>query len=163
MLLDRCFAPSDVPEQASRVFEQRYDEVCCDQSRILAEVEETIAGLARSGVRMGVCTNKPTSFSRKILEHLGVAELFGAIVGPDLAGARKPDAAHVDYVLRSMGAEASASLFVGDMPIDVRAARNAGLDVAVLATGSSDEETLRGERPDFFLARFSELLGIVRS
>lgn len=161
VLLSRCFAPGDVPREASGVFEERYDLICCEQSRILSEVEETIAGLARSGVRMGVCTNKPTSFSRKILEHLGVAELFGAIVGPDLAGARKPDAAHVDYVLASIAAEHSGALFVGDMPIDVRAARNAGIDVAVIATGSSDEDSLRREHPDFVLARFSELTGIV--
>jgi phosphoglycolate phosphatase-like HAD superfamily hydrolase len=47
------------------------------------------------------------------------------------------------------------------MPIDVRAARNAGVDVAVIATGSSSAETLRQESPDFFLQRFSDLVEVV--
>lgn len=162
VLLSRCFSPEPVPADAGRVFEERYDEVCCDQSRILAEVSQTIAALATGGIRMGVCTNKPTSFSRKILEHLGVAGQFESIVGPDLAGARKPDARHVEYVLETLHAEPSNALFVGDMPIDVHAARNAGLDVAVIATGSASAESLQRESPDFFLKRFSELVEIVR-
>jgi phosphoglycolate phosphatase len=162
-LLRRCFGDGSVPAEAGRIFEDRYDAVCCAGSRMLEEVEVTLGQLARRGVRMGVCTNKPTGFSRKILEHLGVAAHFAAIVGPDLAGARKPDAAHVDFVLSSISADPGESLFVGDMPIDVRAARNAGLDVAVIATGSSSPEDLRRETPDFFLDRFSELMELVRS
>ena len=37
----------------------------------------------------------------------------------------------------------SEALFVGDMPIDVHAARNSGMDVAVVSTGSSTPEALQ--------------------
>lgn len=161
-LLEQVF-PNPVPPTAREVFEQRYDRVCCDLSRLLDGVGTTLDALSRAGLRMAVCTNKPTYFSRKILTHLGVAHHFRAIVGPDLAGARKPDAAHLRYTLRAAGCDAGDSLYVGDMPIDIHAAHNSGMDVAAIATGSSTREALLASTPDFFLEQFSDLIAVARS
>lgn len=160
-LLQRAFESERLPQSVQVAFESRYDEICCGESKVLADVEATLDELKRLDVVMAVCTNKPTSFSRKILEFLDLARHFRAIVGPDLAGARKPDAQHLLRTLESTGFEAAEALFVGDMPIDVHAARNSGIDVAVVATGSSSSDQLRAAHPDHYLERFSDLLGIV--
>ncbi|HXH41627.1 MAG TPA: HAD-IA family hydrolase [Thermoanaerobaculia bacterium] len=160
-LLQRAFDTTDVPRSVKEAFESRYDEICCQESTILADVEATLSTLHGLGVAMAVCTNKPTSFSKKILTFLKLAPFFRAIVGPDLAGARKPDAQHVLHTLASTGCAASHALFVGDMPIDVHAARNGGIDVAVVATGSSTAEALKASRPDHYLERFSDLVKVV--
>ncbi len=161
-LLQRAFERTDVSRKVIDSFEARYDEVCCAGSRVLAEVEATLRELADLGVEMAVCTNKPTVFSRKILDFLELSHYFRAIVGPDMAGARKPDAQHLAYTLQAVQCGDDEALFVGDMPIDVRAARNSGIDVAVVATGSSTREQLAASEPDHFLDRFSDLLKIVR-
>lgn len=163
LLLQRALATDDVPERVRKAFELRYDAICCTQSTVLAEVETTLDELDAMGVVMSVCTNKPTFFSRKILDFLGLSRHFRAIVGPDLAGARKPDRRHVLYTLEATGCTARESLFVGDMPIDVEAARGAGVDVAVVISGSSSTEQLEAARPDHFLGLFSDLVSIVRS
>jgi phosphoglycolate phosphatase len=160
-LLRRAFNADTVPRSVKDAFESRYDEICCQESTILADVETTLETLLGLGVAMAVCTNKPTSFSKKILTFLKLAPYFRAIVGPDLAGARKPDAQHVLHTLEATACAASDALFVGDMPIDVHAARNSGMDVAVLATGSSTAEALQASRPDHYLERFSDLVRVV--
>ena len=160
-LLQRAFDTTDVPRRVKDAFESRYDEICCQESTILADVEATLETLHGLGVAMAVCTNKPTSFSKKILTFLELAPYFRAIVGPDLAGARKPDARHVLHTLETTECAASDTLFVGDMPIDVHAARNSGIDVAVVATGSSTAEALKASRPDHYLERFSDLVKVV--
>ena len=160
-MLRRAFETDQVPQSAKIAFEERYDEICCAESRVLDDVAETIAALHALGVAMAVCTNKPTPFSKKILEFLELAPFFRAIVGPDLAGARKPDARHVLHTLEATACGAGDALFVGDMPIDVHAARNSGIDVAVVPTGSSTPEALRAARPDHYLDRFSDLLAVV--
>lgn len=161
-LLERCFDGS-VPSGAHDHFVRVYDEVCCDRSRLLEEVAETLGRLDEIGVAMSVCTNKPTSFSRKILEALGAAKYFDAIVGPDLAGAKKPDARHVLHALEATGHPKEKALFVGDMPIDIHAARAAGMNVAAIPTGSADYEPLSASGPDYMLRRFSELFDLVHS
>ena len=160
-LLRRAFTVDEVPRSVKDAFESRYDEICCQESTILADVNATLSTLHGLGVVMAVCTNKPTSFSKKILTFLQLAPYFRAIVGPDLAGARKPDAQHVMHTLEATGCAVSEAVFVGDMPIDVHAARNSGIDVAVVATGSSTAEALRAAKPDHYLERFGDLVRVV--
>ncbi|MEA2236382.1 MAG: phosphoglycolate phosphatase [Thermoanaerobaculia bacterium] len=163
MLLRRSFDTEDVPRSAHDGFESRYDEICCEKSTILADVESTLKTLQSLGVVMAVCTNKRTSLSKKILTFLQLAPYFSAIVGPDLAGASKPDSRHVLFALETTSCPIAEALFVGDMPIDVRAARNSGMDVAVIATGSSSGEELIASKPDFVLERFSDLVMVVKN
>jgi len=162
MLMERAFG-GDVPDTATEAFESRYDEVCCEQSRVLSDVEPTLRALSGLNVSMAVCTNKPTAFSRKILEFLNLASFFEAIVGPDVAGARKPQAEHVLRTLEATRCTPAEALFVGDMPIDVEAAHNSGIDAAVVATGSSTSSALRAARPDHYLDRLADLVEIVRN
>lgn len=160
-LLQRAFERAEIPRRTVNAFESRYDEVCCQESKVLADVEVTLERLASLGVEMAVCTNKPTVFSKKILDFLELSRYFRAIVGPDAAGARKPEARHLLVTLESVRCTPKEALFVGDMPIDVRAARNSGIDIAVVATGSSTREQLAAADPDHLLERFSDLIKIV--
>ena len=161
-LLQKAFERAELSHSIVQAFESRYDDICCAESRVLSEVEVTLRELHQLGVSMAVCTNKPTVFSKKILDFLELSHYFRAIVGPDVAGARKPEARHLDVTLAATECPREEALFVGDMPIDVRAARNSGIDVAVVATGSSTREQLTASYPDHFLERFSDLLKIVR-
>jgi phosphoglycolate phosphatase-like HAD superfamily hydrolase len=50
---------------------------------------------------------------------------------------------------------------VGDKPADISTGRGAGARVAVVTYGYGDLESLRSGAPDFFLARFDQLVDIV--
>jgi len=99
----------------------------------------------------------------EILDFPGIARFFEAIVGPDLAGARKPDPRHVRYAREATGCWPEETLFVGDMLIDIEAARNAGIDIAVIPTGSTEAAVLREAHADYFLEKFSDISVIVRT
>jgi phosphoglycolate phosphatase-like HAD superfamily hydrolase len=47
------------------------------------------------------------------------------------------------------------------MPIDIEAARNAGIPVATIATGSASLDELRAREPDFMLERLHDLVAVV--
>ena len=161
-LLQRAFERTELPRSIVQAFVARYVVICCAVSRVLADGDVTLHELHELGVAMAVCSNKPTVFSKKILDFLGLSRYFRAIVGPDIAGARKPEARHLAVTLESVACSREEALFVGDMPLDVRAARNSGIDVAVVATGSSTREQLTASGPDHFLERFSDLIKLVR-
>jgi 2-phosphoglycolate phosphatase/molybdopterin-guanine dinucleotide biosynthesis protein MobB len=161
-LLERTFPPQ-YPASVRETFERHYDQVCCDQSKVLDDVAETLADIQGLGMRMAVCTNKPTRFSEKILHHLGLDRWLVATVGPDLAGARKPDGRHLLETLARMGREPGEALFVGDMPIDVATARSAGTAVAAITTGISSVSDLERARPDHLLHSFSDLRALLAS
>lgn len=98
-------------------------------------VTDALDALARAGVAMTICSNKPQALCEKILSDLGLVGNFRAIIGsqPDLP--RKPDQAGAMRALAAMGADCTNSLFVGDSAVDVATATNAGLDLALVAWG----------------------------
>lgn len=162
VLLSRCFDGEPCNAERLDRFHAAYDEVCCEESVLLPDTELTLQALFESGVSMAVCTNKPTHFSNRIIEHLGISHFFKAVVGPDLAGSQKPDGRHLQFTIARAGAEPSGALYVGDMPVDIATARACSIPVAVIATGSSSIEDLREQAPDYVLEKFSDLTSIVR-
>ena len=98
-------------------------------------VAEVLVELKQRECRLGVCTNKPVRLSERLLEEVGLAPYFDAVVGGDSLGVRKPDPGHVIATIEQLGARCEASVMVGDSLNDVRAARGAGIPVIVVSFG----------------------------
>jgi phosphoglycolate phosphatase len=94
--------------------------------------------LAADGATFVVCTNKRTDLAIALLDALGLSPRFGAIIGPDVAGAAKPDARHLLHALAAVGGSAARAVMVGDAATDVGVARNAGVPSIALSFGYSD-------------------------
>src|SRR5437763_699979 len=45
-LLERAFGGADVPRSAQVAFETRYDDICCGESKVLADVQSTLEALS---------------------------------------------------------------------------------------------------------------------
>jgi 2-phosphoglycolate phosphatase len=133
------------PEHAEtgvRLFREHYAGVYAEATSVLPGALHTIRELGSRGYRMAVASNKLARFGRPILEHLGMAEFFRAIEGPDTAGATKPDPSMIDRCLRAMGVAKEEAVYVGDMVMDVETASRAGVSVVLVPGGSSDREDL---------------------
>ena len=165
LLLRRAFRPMPFRAGARRRSRSRYDAICCEQSRVLEDVEDTLTDLDALGVSMAVCTNKPTAFSRKILEFLELAHFFCDIVGPDTAGARNPAAQHVLRTLEATqlhsrrGRSSSATC----RSTSTRPRTTAAWQSAVVATGTASSGALKAANPEHYLDRLADLVQIVRS
>lgn len=124
---------------------------------VLPEVRETLLELRARGLKLAICSNKPLPMTERLLHETGLASLFSAVLGPESVPRRKPDPDMLLEACRRLGTEPDRSLYVGDMTIDIAAARAGGLFVAVIPGGHSADQ-LRGAGPDRLLTRFSELL-----
>lgn len=106
-------------------------------TRLFPGALELLDALRRQDVRLGVCTNKPEAVTRAILSELGVAGLFGTVVGGDTVGAKKPDPGPVLAALERLHCGPADALMVGDSAADAGAARAAGVAVIVVSFGYS--------------------------
>ncbi|MBC01170.1 MAG: phosphoglycolate phosphatase [Rhodobacteraceae bacterium] len=84
------------------------------------------AWLHRRGHRLAVVTNKPEAFSREIVEHFGLDEMFTVVVGGDTCATRKPDPEMLFHACRELGVAPEDAILVGDSPADVNAALAGG-------------------------------------
>ena len=87
-------------------------------------VPEALGALAARGHALGICTNKPIGPCRHVLEHLGLLDLFGTVLGGDSLPARKPDPAPLEAALDALGA--GPAVYVGDSEVDAETAQRAG-------------------------------------
>ncbi len=104
-------------------------------SRPFPHAIEAMDALQAAGARLAVCTNKRTDLSIQLLEALGLAGRFGAIVGSDAVQARKPDPGHFLETVARAGGDPQRALMVGDTIADVEAARGAGAPCILVAFG----------------------------
>jgi len=89
--------------------------------------------LRDAGWRLGICTNKPERPARLLLEHFGLMDRFGSLVGGDTLPVRKPDPAPLRHALAGLGTE--RGLYIGDSEVDAATARAAGLPFALFTGG----------------------------
>jgi phosphoglycolate phosphatase len=129
-------------------------------SRPYPKVPETLDHLAASGVRIGLCTNKPQALTELLLAELNLTRHFLAIYGPDKTTARKPDGRHILDVLHALKGDPLRAVMVGDGPVDVEAARNAKIPVIVMSHGYTPVAP-HALGADAVLDDFAELPGAV--
>ncbi len=132
-------------EQAQRAFDSAYAQANGRHSRLYDGVESGLRQLHDRGLPLAVVTNKPHAFSVALLQSLGVADRFAAIVGGDSTPLRKPRALPLLHACVQLGITPAAALMVGDSPIDVAAARAANCRVVCVTYGYT-----RGQDPREF-------------
>ena len=96
-------------------------------------VMSCLRALGAAGVRLGLCTNKPTGPTQVVLDHFDLAPIFGAIVCGDTLPVRKPDPAPLHEAMARL--DVRTCLYVGDSEVDAETARRAGMPFALFTEG----------------------------
>lgn len=100
--------------------------------RVYPEVPEVLEALRARGLRLAVVSNFDTRLP-PLLDALGLATFFDAVVCSGEAGAAKPDGAIFARALAALGVEASEALHVGDSgEADYEGARAAGIEALLV-------------------------------
>jgi phosphoglycolate phosphatase len=162
-LIERGFGttgglPAPLPD-LTREFIELYEARIARETRTFPGVVETLERFKAAGLKMGVCTNKTTHLSRRLLDELDLSRFFTSVVGGD-GPARKPDRRHLEATMRELDAGAGDSLMVGDSMNDVAVARNAGVKVVAVTFGYTAIPP-RELGADRVIDRFDELTDVV--
>lgn len=88
-----------------------------------------------SGMRLGICTNKPTDPAQQICERLDIAKYFDVITGAEPDVAKKPDPASLLRSIARLDAQPADTLYVGDSSIDFYTAQNASVPFRLFSAG----------------------------
>ena len=144
------------PGPAHERFLALYEAAPAARTRPYPGVPATLAALRRAGCRLAVCTNKPQRATEAVLEALGLASSFDAVLGGDALPVRKPDPAHVRGALAALGSGPERGAMIGDGENDAAAGRGAGLPVVLMTYGYA-HAPLESLGADALLDRFADL------
>ena len=146
------------PPGALERFVSIYDQGLLNHTRAydgMSRALEQVSAVAE----MAVLTNKLRRATVKILEGLGLARFFGQIGGVDGPYPPKPAPDGLQVLMARVAVAPAETLLVGDSPVDLHTARNAGARICMARYGfgfvDMPPEDLRGD--ELFINRPAEL------
>ncbi|MEG4287132.1 HAD family hydrolase [Microcoleus sp. A006_D1] len=127
--------------------------------------KELLRLASKSGLSLGVFSNKHVSFVNLFLKKLRIHSFFDLIVGDDGQIIQKPNPSVFYSIIKPLFPELDNSqvLMVGDTPVDLLFAKNAGIDVCWAAYGYGDRAECLALEPTFAIDNISELAAIVQN
>jgi phosphoglycolate phosphatase len=132
-------------------FLEHYDERLLVHTRLYDGTREALEALAPRAT-LAILTNKPQRPTERILDGLAIAHFFRWTVGGDTPHGRKPDPAGLHHLMAAAGAEAAATVMVGDSAIDLRTARAAGTRICLVRYGFGFQTAAAELRGDELIA-----------
>jgi pyrophosphatase PpaX len=125
-------------------------------------VVNVVRELKRDGIATGLVTSKNRSGALRGLTLAQLESLMDVMVCADEVENPKPHPEPVEKAVRLLGADPATTVYVGDSIHDMRSGRAAGVRTAAVLWGPFGRGHLEGARPDYWLERPADLLGLVR-
>lgn len=154
MLLDRAFehklGESEL-DKAFEMFKSKYDEILTDNAYIYDGITQALDEIKGKGIRLAVVTNKPHRSAVLMLENLFGKNYFDIIIGAEEDKPKKPDPYSLNLALERLDCKASQAIYFGDSDIDVKTAKNAGVEAVACSWGFRSFESLLSASPSVII------------
>jgi phosphoglycolate phosphatase len=143
-------------------FLAHYDPHLLDHTVPYPGMVETL-DVVLANLPMAVLTNKPARATEVMLEGLGLRRFFREVIGGDTAFGRKPAPAGLLHLAAAAAIAPARVLMVGDSPVDLATARNAGTQICLARYGFGYRfapEDFRGD--ELFIDSPGDLVDLIR-
>ena len=111
-------------------------------------VQEMLDALVQGDMPLGLMTGKGRPAADITLRKLGWQGVFGSVVTGEDVTRQKPDAEGVLLAAEELGIAAEHCVYIGDMPVDIEAGRNAGMVTIAAGWHGYYQDRLRLSTPD---------------
>ena len=129
-------------EQVLSFYKPWYDAHCLIKTKPYDGILQLMETLRADGVSQAIISNKPDSAVQELAEAF-FPGLMDVVIGESPAVKRKPSPDTVLAAASQMGLMASDCVYIGDTEVDLKTARNAGMDCIPVSWGFRTEEQLR--------------------
>lgn len=124
-------------------------------------VAEVLATLHREGYAMAIATSRLTDSLMLFMRAHAIDGYFSYTVGSDSVEHHKPSAEPANKILAALGTAPAEAIVVGDMPVDILMAHNAGITAVGVTYGNATREELIAASADYVIDDIRELHAIL--
>jgi len=165
--LDGCFEalyPDEAKETIQlcaetyrRIFQEN---LLTMKPQVFQKVKETLSMLKEQGYTLTIASSRWHKSLSELIHDLDIAEFISYLVGADDVEKAKPNPEPVIKTLAAMGADASQTLVVGDMNVDILMGLNAGAMTCGVTYGNGTRKELEDAGADYIINSIDELIEI---
>jgi pyrophosphatase PpaX len=124
-------------------------------------VVDAIREIKAAGIQTGLVTSKNRQGAVKGLTLVGLEALMDVLVCADEVTNPKPHPEPVEKAVALLGADPSATVYVGDSIHDMHSGRAAGVKTAAALWGPFGRAHLESAAPDFWLETPADLVSLL--
>lgn len=146
-------------ETYRQIFTERRKELMPD---LFPGVKETLEALRKRGYRMTIATSRLTDSLMLFMRHHGIDHYFEYAVGSDSVTHHKPHPEPALKTLAALNIAPSEAIMVGDMPVDIAMAHNAGIRAIGVDYGNATREELEAAEADWIVDSITKILEIIK-
>lgn len=131
------------------------------RTRLFDGVLSVLETLAARGTRLGLVSGKSRVGIERTVAFTGLDRFFDVRIGADDCERGKPAPDPLHLAASRLGATPARTAYVGDAPVDVRAAKAAGMWSVAVRWGPFAPEVIDPLEPDEVVERVDDLIGLV--
>lgn len=138
-----------------------YEATPTDRTACFHNILEMLDLSISKNLLTAVLTNKPHALAVRILNAMSLSSRLRAVRGYVCEADKKPSPVHALSIASELSVEPSRCVIVGDSPVDIQTARNAGMSAIAVSWGYRDRDELIAARPDAIVDDPSELIRLL--
>ncbi|MFH0771323.1 MAG: HAD family hydrolase [Candidatus Omnitrophota bacterium] len=141
-----------------RLYRAHHEKALLRHSKVIPGTRTLLRELKARGCKLAIASNRPPKYSKILLKHLDLLKYFDMVACAKDKTEIKPKPILIPKILKRLKVNKDEALYVGDMAIDVRAGRNAGVRAVAVLGGSSSASELRKAGPCAVIKKLSNVL-----
>ncbi len=130
----------------------------CVQYSLVNGAKDTLVALRDRGYRVGVVTSGSRWRLVNEIRDFGLDGVFDVVICSDDVARRKPHPEGLIKAAARLGCQPGCCSYVGDVPDDILAGKNAGMHTVGVKSGFPTSRRLAESSPDLNLERIPQLL-----
>jgi len=159
LFIEAFFEPEDTI-RALRIFRKHHKESVMRYSRPMPFAKQLLRKLKERRKYVAIASNRPTVFTNRILRVLDIRKYIDYVLCADKAKRIKPYPDILINIIRRFKVSPEDTVYVGDMAIDLEAARRAKIDGVFVKGGSGVVKEARAYRKAIIVSSIREVLHI---
>ena len=126
-------------------------------------VVKTLETLKAKGFVLTIASSRSRNSLMELTRDMGIADYISYLIGADDVKEAKPKPEPVLKTLDAMHFDASETLVVGDMAVDILMGANAGARTCGVTWGNGSREELKDAGANFIIDKMEELIEIAEN
>jgi phosphoglycolate phosphatase len=142
-------------------YKNHYDKSEYAHTQPMPGARELLSACRRKAIPCSIVSNKRHFPMVRILEKLGLRDYFGAFFNHDSINGKilkKPEL--LAYALSNQHLDPWSTAYIGDMEVDIRAAKENGM-ISIAVTNGYDAEGAKKSGPDFVVRDLTGVLELI--
>lgn len=156
-----CGFTSEHAYEMTEKYRERYKKTGYLENRVYDGIPEMLEKLKKEGYVLGTASSKPIKFINDICEQRDIKKYFTHIGGTQFDNIKESKATVIKDALTALGADAGATLMVGDRLFDILGAHEMGIPCCAVLFGFGNRSEFEEYKADYIIEKPCDIFDIL--